>query len=150
MYSDMLYRYALKISGNEMDADDIVQVVFEKVWKRIDKVDFDRVKSLLFKIAHNHVIDQYRKTKSRREHEQQYDVAHTESYKQFEASDILEQAFEKLSEEYKSLIMMRDAEGYAYEEIAEALNLSLSQVKVYLFRARKQMQEAIKSLEYYH
>ncbi len=130
-----------------MDADDIVQQTFEKVWLRIDKVDFDRVKSLLFKIAHNCVIDQYRKAKTRREHEQHFMSGTSYESKGFEAEDLLNQAFNSLRAEYKSLILLKDYEGYAYDEIAETMDMSLSKVKVYLFRARKEMQEALKALE---
>lgn len=146
-YADPLYRYAYKLVGNQMDAEDVVQTVYEKLWLKKDNIEFDRIKGLMFKIAHNHVMDQFRKKKVQRKHVNQLNHESYDISDSIEASDILKHAFKNLTEEQKSLILLRDYEGYPYEEIAEMLEMSLSQVKVYLFRARKQLQQAIKALE---
>ncbi len=149
-HADALYGYALKLSGNQMDAEDIVQHTFERVWLKREKIDFETAKSLMYRIAYNFVVDNYRKDKNRKERESNYQVEEAYKDQGLEAKDILEKAFTALSEEQKTLIMMRDYEGYAYEEIAEIMEINLSQVKVYLFRARKKMQQAIRSLELSH
>ena len=53
---------------------------------------------------------------------------------------------EKLTNLQKSIILLRDLEGYNYKEIGIMLNLNESQVKVYLFRARKKIKDQIKDL----
>ena len=61
--------------------------------------------------------------------------------------DILERALAKLSETQRSLVMLKDYEGYSYDEIGQIMNLSESQVKVYLHRARLQLKEYIVKVE---
>ncbi len=61
--------------------------------------------------------------------------------------DLLKQAFKTLKPEFKELILLRDYEGYTYKEIAGITGLSMSQVKVYIFRARKSLREWIKKTE---
>ncbi len=52
-------------------------------------------------------------------------------------SELLNRALDQLPEKQKMVILMRDYEGYAYNEIGEITGLSVAQVKVYIFRARK-------------
>ena len=64
----------------------------------------------------------------------------------FEAKEIIEKVLELLPPIQKSIVLLRDLEGYNYQEIGEMLSLSDSQVKVYLYRARKKMQKQLKDL----
>jgi len=64
----------------------------------------------------------------------------------FELADVLEAAMRQLPELQRSILLLRDLEGYSYKEIGEMLSLNDSQVKVYLFRARKKMKEQIQSM----
>jgi RNA polymerase sigma-70 factor (ECF subfamily) len=63
------------------------------------------------------------------------------------AKAILEEALNKLSETQRSLVVLKDYEGYSYEEIGKITGLSSSQVKVYLHRARIQLKEYIVKIE---
>lgn len=69
-----------------------------------------------------------------------------ESKNRFELKEIIDLAMQKLPELQKSILLLRDLEGYNYKEIGEMLNLNESQVKVYLFRARKKVKDQIKDL----
>ena len=60
---------------------------------------------------------------------------------------ILDEALNRLSETQKSLVLLKDYEGYSYEEIGEIMNLNPSQVKVYLHRARVQLKEYLVKME---
>ena len=60
---------------------------------------------------------------------------------------ILRQALARLNETQRSLVMLKDYEGYSYEEIGKIMNLNESQVKVYLHRARLQLKEYIVKVE---
>ena len=81
-----------------------------------------------------------------RGHQDLPEQAGGEFTKQMEAKEIMDLGLETLSPIQKSLILLKDYEGYSYEEMAEMTELTLSQVKVYLFRARKKMQLAINQL----
>ena len=65
----------------------------------------------------------------------------------FEHRELIEKAFVKISAIQKSVILLRDYEGYSYEEIADITGLNLSQVKVYIFRGRKKLQTAITAIQ---
>jgi len=61
--------------------------------------------------------------------------------------ELLKEAVNRLPEIQKSVILLRDYEGYSYEEIGEITGLNESQVKVYIYRARLFLKEYIGSLE---
>jgi RNA polymerase sigma-70 factor (ECF subfamily) len=63
------------------------------------------------------------------------------------ARAVLNEALARLSETQRSLVMLKDYEGYSYEEIGKIMNLNESQVKVYLHRARLQLKEYIVKVE---
>ena len=64
----------------------------------------------------------------------------------FELKEIIDKCLKTLPEIQKSILLLRDMEGYSYEEIGEMLNLNESQVKVYLFRARQKIKDQIKDI----
>ena len=147
LHSDGVFRFILKNIANRADAQDVVQNTFEKLWRKREIVDYAKAKSYLYSIAHNDMIDQIRKKKFVKSYEQVPERAGGEFTKQLESRDVVEKSLATLSDVQRSLVLLRDYEGYNYEEIAELTELSLSQVKVYLFRARKKLQAAITKLE---
>ena len=147
LYADGIYRFVLKNLANEADAQDVVQNTFEKTWRRYDEVDFKKAKSFLFTVAYHDMIDLIRKRKFIKQSAEVPEKAVRDFQNQLEAKEIMNLSLEELPAIQKSLIMLRDYEGYNYEEIATITELSLSQVKVYLFRARKKMQQVVTRLE---
>lgn len=145
-HSDNLYGFALKFLRNTEDAADMVQDSFRKLWENRKKVEFDSAKSWLFTTTHNAMIN-YVKKNNRMESTDpatfQLKVLADSRYETWEA---IEKAMTHLSSIQKSILLMRDMEGYNYKEIGEILNLSGSQVKVYLFRARKKMKTQLEEL----
>ena len=139
-YADSVYGFALKNLRNEDDAKDIVQEAFAKLWVKREDVDGKKSKSYLFSIAYHSIIDHVRKVKRMNEHnlgvERIEDMA-----SQIENKQWIEEGLNKLTEQERSLVLLRDYEGYKYDELAEMTGLSLSQVKVYLFRARKKFRD---------
>ncbi len=146
MHSDGVFRFVLKNLANRSDAQDVVQNTFEKLWRKHETVDYAKSKSYLFSIAHNDMIDLIRKRKFVKAYENVPERVGGEFTAQMEAKEIMEKGLADLSPIQKSLILLKDYEGYSYEEMAEMTELSLSQVKVYLFRARKKMQIAVNRL----
>lgn len=148
MHSDALYRFALKNLKDEDEAREIVQSSFEKLWIRHLDVDFDRCKSYLFTTAYHSMVDFWRRAKKMSRIEDGAEMAIVAPEKEFKGlKAILENALSQLPEIQRTLILLRDYEGYSYEEIGKITDLNESQVKVYIFRARQTLKTIIGSLE---
>lgn len=143
-HSDRLLRYALKMAIDYSWAQDLVQESLIKLWSNRDKVTMDYAKPFLYRVLYNKMIDDIRKRK--REHLTDTLPELTIQEDNLEAKDVLENAFAQLNDAQKQIIMLRDWEGYSYEEISEILELNLSLVKVNLFRARKKMRAILTEL----
>jgi len=140
-YADRLYRFAMRLLSDQMDAEDTVQLVFERLWRRHEQVNADAVKSYLFTSVHRACIDQFRKRQTKRNAIEQ--IAQAEpliQHDDLENRQLIEEGLKKLTAEQKSLVLLRDYEGYSYQEIADMTEQSLSQIKIKLFRARKKLQ----------
>lgn len=138
-HADGVYRFVFKNLQHQEDARDIVQSAFEKMWINREKVVAETAKSYLFTVAYNQMIDHIRKNKR---------VELRESFGEHTRigqADLpglkreLEKALEQLTPLQKSLILLKDYEGYSYAEIGRITTLNESQVKVYLHRARLQL-----------
>lgn len=137
LYADNVYRFIVKNLRHEEDARDIVQTAFEKMWRNKDAVENEKSKSYLFTVAYNQMIDCIRKARRINLTE---DFSETSRGIQYQANadlqKILHDALNCLNETQRSLVMLKDYEGYNYEEIGRITGLNESQVKVYLHRAR--------------
>lgn len=145
--SGNLFGYALKFLRNDEDAKDIVQDVFEKLWIHRKNVEFGKAKSWMFTTAHNAMIN-FSSRKGRIVLSDQigiYEKPKTTT-NAFESNQVVDRAVGILPPIQKSVILLRDLEGYSYKEIAKILDLSDSQVKVYLFRARKKIKKQLKGM----
>lgn len=147
LFSDGLYRFALKMLKNVELAEDNVQDTFENLWRRRAEVTFDRAKSYLFTSTYNGAIDTIRREKHRAEYLQHLpsEAEHQSGYS--DVNEVLDRVVDQLPEVQKSVLLLRDYEGYTYEEIGEITNLTLSQVKVYLYRARVFLKEKLVSID---
>lgn len=143
LYADNVYRFILKNLRHNEDAKDIVQGAFEKLWMNRDKVENNRSKSYLFTIAYNQMIDHLRKNKRVVLSDEFSENAKGASYTKQDTKKILNEALARLNEQQRSLVLLKDYEGYSYEEIGQITGLNESQVKVYLHRARLQLREFI-------
>lgn len=146
-YSDNIYRFALKHLKNEMTAKDIVQETFTKVWIKHEDVSYDKVKSYLFTTAYHAIVDWVNKEKRNGDFEKVEQTASSEFSISFDLQEVLNEALDKLPEIQKTVVLLRDYEGYNYAEIAEITDLNESQVKVYIFRARQALKDYIKRIE---
>jgi len=138
-YADNVYRFILKNLRHEEDARDVVQSSFEKLWTKRMEIDFIKCKSYLFSIAYHQMIDHLRKVKRIHLREEFHEESRIHYSQNHNAKKILEEALSRLNETQRSLVLLKDYEGYSYEEIARITGLSDSQVKVYLHRARIQL-----------
>jgi RNA polymerase sigma factor (sigma-70 family) len=137
LFSDNIYRFILKNMRDEDEARDVVQDTFEKVWLKASEVSFEKSKSYLFTTAYRLMLERIRKKKRQEPIENSLRVVPSSSKDpEFDLKRILKEAIALLPEDQRSVIMLRDYEGYSYQEIGQITNLSESQVKVYIFRAR--------------
>ena len=147
-YADNVYRFIWKNLRHEEDAKDIVQSAFEKLWVNRAQVTEGKEKSYLFTIAYHQMIDHIRKNK-RIDLQEDFGEEVMGRIKQPNAmgNQNLMKALEQLNELQKSLVMLKDYEGYSYQEIGEITGLNESQVKVYLHRARVTLRHYLVSPE---
>ena len=146
-YADNVYRFILKNLRHEEDARDVVQSAFEKLWMKREEVDTAKSKSYLFTVAYNQMIDFIRKHKRISLKDEFAEEVKVIEKPASNIKKILEMALQRLSETQRSLVLLKDYEGYSYEEIGQITGLNESQVKVYLHRARLQLKSYLVSPE---
>lgn len=146
-YSDSLYRFILKHIKDEDVAKDIVQDTYEKVWRKVNDIECTNAKSYMFTAAHHTLVDYTRKAKKQGDFTEtiEENLKHEKHYSDIKT--ILNMALDKLPDIQKSVVLLRDYEGYDYAEIGKITNLTESQVKVYIFRARATLKNYIGKLE---
>jgi len=147
LYSDNVFRFILKNIKDEERARDIVQDSYEKLWRNSGNVNFDKVKSYLFTTAYHTMIDVLRKDKRQTylaDHQIPEDV-HDKQYS--DLAEILNIAVGQLPEIQRTVVLLRDYEGYSYQEIGDITTLSEAQVKVYIYRARVFLKNYIGKME---
>jgi RNA polymerase sigma-70 factor (ECF subfamily) len=146
-FADGLYRFALKSLNDVEEAEDTVQDAFEKLWVKREEVDAEKVKSYLFTTVYHSLVDRSRKIK--RFHDFQELPVEDQQYTSdnFDLKKQLDKALQLLPGYQRHVILLRDYEGYSYQEIGEITNLTTQQVKVYIFRARKSLRTYLISLE---
>ena len=135
-HADGLYRFLLKSIRDKEVARDLVQESFMKLWQKHKEVEYPKSKSYLFTTGYHTMIDHIRKNSRNvsfetvEYSEQSYETGYSD------LKEILNEAIEQLPVDQKSVVLLRDYEGYSYKEISDITNLSEAQVKVYIYRAR--------------
>lgn len=146
-FSDSVYRF---IRGNLKDDDrsnDIVQDAYEKLWRHVTEIEYPVAKSWLFTTAYHNMIDLIRKEKRITSLEASHENEMTYESQYSDLNEILHQALERLPEQQKSAVMLRDYEGYSYKEIGEITGLSEAQVKITIYRGRLALKNFIGKIE---
>ncbi|MDX9881294.1 MAG: RNA polymerase sigma factor [Prolixibacteraceae bacterium] len=146
-FSDRIYRFVLKNLRDEERARDIVQDCYEKLWRNVGNVSFEKVKPYLFSMAYHTMIDVIRKEQrmSVMEDHQIPEDVHSDQYS--DLGEVLDKALAQLPEIQRMVVLLRDYEGYSYDEIAKIASLSESQVKVYIYRGRVFLKNVIGKIE---
>ena len=147
LYADNVFRFIVKNLRHEEDARDVVQTAFEKMWRNREDVDNAKSKSYLFTVAYHQMIDHIRKVKRINLQEDFKEDSKVQQMPVYNLKKTLEEALGRLSDLQRSLVMLKDYEGYSYEEIGTITGLNESQVKVYLHRARVQLKNYLVKLE---
>ncbi len=161
-HMDALYNFALRMTGDQNDADDLVQETFLKAYRFFDKFEQGtNCKAWLFRIMKNSYINRYRKAQKTPE-TVDYDTVEDFYYSirsdNADANDLEEVLFEwllddevttaieSLPEDFRTVVILCDLEGFTYEEIAEFVDCPVGTVRSRLHRGRKLLRSAL--LEY--
>lgn len=148
LYSDNLYRFILKHVKDKDAAHDIVQDTYEKLWLKVNETESTNAKSYMFTTAYRTMIDYIRRAKKSESFDGEKHMQGIEFGKtNYDLKALLNQALDTLPEIQKTVVLLRDYEGYDYKEIAQITNLNESQVKVYIFRARQTLKVFIGKME---
>lgn len=131
--ADAVYRFLLKNLRNSDSARDILQDAFERLWKNRNNVNNESSKSYLFTSAYHIMIDSVRKNKKNSSDDILENISRNAFNQYSYVKEIIDAAVCKLPQEQRSVILLRDYEGYSYDEISEITGLSLSAVKVEIF-----------------
>ncbi len=146
-FADSLYRFILSDIRDEERANDIVQDTYEKLWRNVTKLEYAVVKSWLFSTAYHGMIDIIRKEKKMTMLEDTHtrNLAYESQYN--DLNMILHAALERLPENQRSVILLRDYEGYSYQEIGEITGMTEAQVKINIYRGRLALKNYIGKIE---
>jgi RNA polymerase sigma factor (sigma-70 family) len=142
-YSDCLYRFILKNIRDDAAAKDIIQDTYEKIWVKHDDITFAKAKSYLFTAAYHTLVDFTRKTKKNADYNELNDLEVSTDFSITDLKENLDWALQRLPDVQRSVILLRDYEGYNYDEIGEITGLNESQVKVYIYRGRLALRKLI-------
>ncbi len=153
---DKLYRFSLSIVNNTHEAEDIVQEIMIKIWdKRDEWASWSSMEAMCMTMTRNLSIDHTRgKHRRLTSFPEDYDEPEKSQTPDQHASSLdmmgfIQQIIDRLPELQRHVIQLREIEGYSYKEIAEVLEITLSQVKINVHRARLFLKnELVKSAEY--
>jgi RNA polymerase sigma factor (sigma-70 family) len=146
-YSDSVYRFIRANLKDEERANDIVQDSYEKLWRNVTEIEYPVVKSWLFTTAYYTMIDVIRKEKRISSLKGSDEINFTSEIQYSDLNEILHLALERLPEIQKSLILLRDYEGYSYKEIGQITGLNEAQVKINIYRGRVALKNFIGKIE---
>ena len=154
-HMNSVYNFALRMTGDADDADDLVQETFLKAFRFFDK--FERgtnCKAWLFRILKNSFINDYRKQTKEPDKVDYEDVQNfyetiksdeiNSSHYEHDAftnllDDEISKAIAELPEDFRTVIILNDIEGFSYEEIADFVDIPVGTVRSRLHRARKML-----------
>lgn len=159
-YKDQLLNYVYRFVGNRIDAEDIVQETFFRVYKNKHYYkEIAKFSTWVYTIAGNLAKTELRRRKRRKvfsvsnfvNDERDFDIPdlNRNPEKEVDGSikdNFIQKAIEKLPSKFKEVILLRDVQGFAYEEISQILNIPLGTVKSRVNRGRLRLQEDLKFL----
>jgi RNA polymerase sigma-70 factor (ECF subfamily) len=147
-YADGLFRFVLASLRNRMEAEDVVQDSFARVWERRHQVEYDKAKSYLFTTAYHLIVDLSRKHHQETTEEVLFQLPDKTSNTPYpDVNEILHKAVDTLPEAQRTAVLLRDYEGYSYQEIGDITGQTEAQVKINIFRARNTLRNILKSMD---
>lgn len=150
-YNERIYRYALKVLKNSSDAKDCTQEVLLKIWQNKKKFStHPNPAGYVFLAVKNTCLNKLKEHKKFPGQElNEWDAQTEMDPSTKESAKILLELIQELPEPQKSIVTMKDVEGFEYEEIANKLKLNVNQIRVSLSRTRKQLRESLNNIHAY-
>ena len=156
-YMEAIYRYIYFRVGDEMQAEDLTEEVFVRAWEALPKYQHRKFpfSSWLYRIAHNLVIDHYRRVKPvpmtngmmRTYPDTRESLDHMLSRRM--ETEMLAEAVQQLNKLEQEIVLLRFVEGLSHQEIASMVGKSQTACRVILHRALKSLRSALVELEGY-
>lgn len=146
LYADRVFRFIVQSTRDDAKAKDIVQDAYLKLWEHHEDVSYEKARSWLFTAAYRQMVDGVRREK-KVERMGEHNLEPHHDHQWTDLQDILHSALEILPEIQRDVILLRDYEGYSYEEIGGMTGLTEPQVKVYIFRGRKKLKAHLVSID---
>ena len=154
-FQQKLFRYSLRIVGDHMEAEDVIQELMIKIWKKKEQfLQIDNKEAWCMTLTRNMSIDKTRRKKHRTANIEDFHFIKDNTatpYQTMESEDNMSQLnelIEGLSEKQKTVVHLRDVEGYSYKEIAQITGYTVDQIKVHLHRARMILRKQINRSDY--
>ncbi len=154
---DALYHFALSLTRNKHDAEDLVQEVFLRAYNNLDKYkQGTNAKAWLFTMMRNYFINKYKKNKkdilstataNEKNIEEKEENAETPLLSD-SLSAIVNDALMELSEEFRTIVYLIDIEGLKYEEVSEIMNVPIGTIRSRLHRARAKLRKKLERYAY--
>jgi len=154
-----LYRHALRITGRDVDAEDVVQDALLSAWRSLASFEGTSFRAWIFRIATNRALDRLRAKKRRPELplDPPGDDSDESAWPEpaasgpdllqiaadREAFGVVEEAIAALPEDQRAALLLRDVEGFAYEEIAMITMAEMGTVKSRIHRGRLAVRAAL-------
>lgn len=154
--SHKLYGFAFRILRNQEEAEDVVQEIFIKLWNMGEKLsEYKSIEALATAMTRNYCIDLIRRQKHNftgdlniNEYNNVLSPSPHDQLENSESGAILQMIIDKLPDNYRYIIKLRDIEGVSFEEIAEKTEQNINTLRVTLSRARKMIRDEYNKYQY--
>lgn len=150
-----LFRLAFTLLSNRQEAEDTVQEVYLKMWNmRNDLVKYKSTEALMVTITRNLCLDKLKSKKNKTiSINQTFSIQESNNPEQaaeeMNMVNIVKQIMQQLPVQQKTVIHLRDIEGYDYEEIVKITGFEMNYVRVNISRGRKKIRETIQKMQSY-
>ena len=153
-----VFTFARYYLGNSEEAEDVTQEVLFKLWQRRQQIDEEGRQAWLLKVTRNACFDRLRKRQTaakifaedtEEDATKRVPISDPDPESQMAATDFrqhLKQALGQLTDPMKSILILREIEGFKYQEIADVLDVPLATVRVYLHRGRRRLREQLREV----
>lgn len=155
LLKDKAFRFASKMLNSQDDAQDVVQDLFEKLWKmRKELIRYQNLEAFSIKVTRNLCLDRLKHQKLKVQKQEtiyleQPETAHHQNYDEKDVDLLLKSFIDELPDKQRMVLHLRDVEGCDFQEIAKAMEIDVNAVRMNLSRGRKTIKERlIKTMNY--